>query len=69
MGSGTDFSTLSKFIKDLNLQNVNILKGISQEEYWEFLTCCDIGLVFLDRRFTVPNTPARLTYYMEAAPL
>ncbi|WIV12118.1 glycosyltransferase family 4 protein [Proteiniborus sp. MB09-C3] len=67
LGSGTDFSKLSKFISDSNFKNVNILNAIPQEEYWEFLTSCDVGLIFLDGRFTVPNTPARLTYYMESA--
>lgn len=67
LGSGTDFVNLSKYITESNFQNVNIIENISQEEYWEFLGCCDVGLIFLDKRFTVPNTPARLTYYMEAA--
>ncbi len=67
LGSGTEFDRLSNYIKDSNLGNVKITKSISQDEYWEFLSCCDVGLVFLDKRFTVPNTPARLTYYMEAS--
>ncbi len=67
LGSGTEFNRLSSYIKNLNLSNVNIARSIPQAEYWEFLSCCDVGLIFLDKRFTVPNTPARLTYYMEAA--
>ncbi|WP_226808228.1 glycosyltransferase family 4 protein [Anaerosalibacter bizertensis] len=67
LGSGTEFSNIFNYILESNNPNVGIMQAIPQEEYWEFLSCCDVGLVFLDRRFTVPNTPARLTYYMEAA--
>ena len=27
---------------------------------------CDIGLIFLDRRFTIPNYPSRLLSYLES---
>lgn len=66
-GSGTEFNNMKNFINKSGLKNVNITKSISNDEYWEFLACCDVGLIFLDNRFTVPNTPARLTYYMESA--
>ncbi|MBU3197383.1 glycosyltransferase family 4 protein [Clostridium algidicarnis] len=67
LGSGTHYLELLNFAIDLKSENVKVISSIPQEEYWEFLSCCDVGLIFLDRRFTVPNTPARLTYYMESA--
>lgn len=66
-GSGTEYNNMKNFINKSGIKNVNINKSISNDEYWEFLACCDVGLIFLDKRFTVPNTPARLTYYMESA--
>jgi glycosyltransferase involved in cell wall biosynthesis len=27
---------------------------------------CDVGLIFLDHRFTIPNFPSRLLAYMQA---
>jgi glycosyltransferase involved in cell wall biosynthesis len=30
------------------------------------IAACDIGLIFLDHRFTVPNFPSRLLNYMQA---
>ena len=27
---------------------------------------CDVGLIFLDHRFTIPNFPSRLLSYMQA---
>ncbi len=67
LGSGTEFENLSRFIENSRLEHVLIKESMPQNEYWQFLCCCDVGLVFLDKRFTVPNTPARLTYYMESA--
>jgi len=66
-GSGTGYLDLKDYISESGLKNVNIHHSLSNDEYWNFLSCCDVGLIFLDYRFTVPNTPARLTYYMESA--
>lgn len=65
-GSGTDYDDLYNFIEVSGVKNANIRQNVSKDEYWDFLACCDVGLIFLDNRFTVPNTPARLTYYMES---
>lgn len=66
-GSGTGYLDLKDYISESGLKNVKIHHSLSNDEYWNFLSCCDVGLIFLDYRFTVPNTPARLTYYMESA--
>ena len=30
------------------------------------VAACDVGLIFLDHRFTIPNFPSRLLSYMQA---
>ena len=30
------------------------------------IACCDIGIIFLNYKFTVPNTPSRLLAYCQA---
>ena len=30
------------------------------------IAACDVGLIFLDYRFTIPNFPSRLLAYMQA---
>lgn len=30
------------------------------------IAACDIGMIFLDHRFTIPNFPSRLLAYMQA---
>lgn len=45
--------------------NVLLINGLPKNEYESFVGCCDIGLIFLDHRFTIPNFPSRLLSYMQ----
>ena len=42
-----------------------LLDFLSKKEYDELVMGCDVGLVFLDHRFTIPNFPSRILSYME----
>ena len=44
---------------------MRLINGLSKREYDELVSTCDIGLIFLEHRFTVPNFPSRLLSYME----
>lgn len=46
-------------------QNVTLMKGLPKEEYDQLVRACDVGLIFLDHRFTIPNFPSRLLSYLE----
>jgi len=65
-GDGTDADVISKYIKKEKPDNVKLLKMLPKEEYDELLPACDVGLIFLDHRFTIPNFPSRLLSYMQA---
>ncbi len=65
-GSGTDRYVLEKYINEENPLNVKLFEHIPKEEYDKMIACCDIGLIFLDHRFTIPNFPSRLLSYMQA---
>lgn len=64
-GTGTEFPKLKKYIDDSAPKNVLLMSGLPKEEYEEFVGCCDVGLIFLDHRFTIPNFPSRLLSYMQ----
>lgn len=66
IGSGTEFSKLENYIKKESPQNVLLLKAIPRDDYNKLLAVCDIGLIFLDHDFTIPNYPSRLLGYMQA---
>lgn len=36
-------------------------------DYEILANSCDVGLIFLDKRFTIPNFPSRLLSYMQAS--
>ena len=38
---------------------------LPKAEYDQFVAACDVGLIFLDHRFTIPNFPSRLLSYLE----
>ena len=42
-----------------------LIHGLEQSLYDRLVAACDIGLIFLDQRFTIPNYPSRLLSYMK----
>lgn len=67
IGSGTEFNRLQTFVSNANLKNTKILRELPQKDYDLLVTSCDVGLIFLDPRFTIPNFPSRLLSYMQAS--
>ena len=65
-GSGTDRYLLEKYIKDENPSHVKLFEQLPKEEYERMIACCDLGLVFLNHRFMIPNFPSRILSYMQA---
>ena len=64
VGSGTDYKKIEKYISDSKNQNVLLLNRLPKEEYKILVAQCDVGMVFLDYRFTIPNFPSRLLSYL-----
>lgn len=66
VGSGTEYSRIAHYLEESGQANVLLRDAVSRDEYDALLGMSDVGLIFLDSRFTVPNFPSRLTSYMEA---
>lgn len=64
-GKGTDFGILDAYAAQAGQKNLKVIPGLPRKEYEEFVGCCDVGLIFLDHRFTIPNFPSRLLSYMQ----
>ena len=65
VGSGTEYPRLEAWYNaNLNL-NVKVMKGLPKADYDLLVRSCDVGLIFLDHRFTIPNYPSRLLSYLE----
>ena len=65
-GSGTERHLLEKYVKEETPSHVKLFAQLPKNEYDRMIACCDIGLIFLDHRFTIPNFPSRLLSYMQA---
>ena len=49
---------------------MSVFQRLPKEDYDQLVRACDIGLIFLDYRFTIPNYPSRLLpYMMEKKPI
>ena len=66
IGDGTEFCKLEKYYKCNNQQNFKLMKRLPKEDYDTVIAACDVGLIFLDYRFTIPNFPSRLLGYIQA---
>ena len=67
VGSGTEFGKLENFLNEEKLKNAKLLSQLPKSDYEVLANSCDVGLIFLDRRFTIPNFPSRLLSYMQAS--
>ena len=65
VGSGTEANKVDEFIEQDKPSNISKIEFLSKEEYYRVVSICDIGLIFLDNRFTIPNFPSRLLPYLE----
>ena len=65
IGSGTEFLKMQRWFAYNIPSNALLLNGLPKNEYDDLLSACDVGMIFLDKRFTIPNFPSRLLSYME----
>lgn len=70
IGNGTEYLKLEYWYKTNNPSSVSLFEHLPKEEYDQLARACDVGLIFLDYRFTIPNYPSRLLpYLMERKPI
>lgn len=66
VGDGTEYHLIEEFVEAEQPQNVKLMKRLPTEDYDTLVGACDVGMLFLDHRFTIPNFPSRLLGYMQA---
>jgi glycosyltransferase involved in cell wall biosynthesis len=65
-GDGTEYGKIQNWIDCAKPQNVMLFKRLPKDDYEKLARNCDVGLIFLDHRFTIPNYPSRLLSYLAA---
>lgn len=66
VGDGTEYGVLDEYVKNSQQKNLKLMKRLPKEDYDSMVGACDVGMIFLDHRFTIPNFPSRLLSYMAA---
>jgi len=66
VGDGTEYGLLESYVGTEKPKNVKLMKRLPKEDYDTMVGACDVGLILLDHRFTIPNFPSRLLAYMQA---
>lgn len=70
VGNGTEYGILETWFKTCQPKSVSVFQRLPKEDYDRLVRACDVGLIFLDYRFTIPNYPSRLLpYLMEKKPI
>ena len=64
-GSGTEYPKVESWFSTHQPQNARLQPYLPKEEYDLLVQSCDAGMIFLNRRFTIPNFPSRLLSYLE----
>lgn len=65
VGSGTYYQRLAAWYRERKPNSVTVMEGLPQEDYDRLVRTCQVGLIFLDYGFTIPNYPSRLLSYLE----
>lgn len=66
VGNGTEYKRVEHYIEKYKQKNVILHQWLPKDEYDKVIAACDVGMIFLDHRFTIPNFPSRLLSYMSA---
>lgn len=70
VGDGTEYPKLEAFEKEWQPKAVSLFRHLPKVDYDALISASDVGLIFLDYRFTIPNYPSRLLpYLMERKPI
>lgn len=65
VGNGTEYQHLKNWKDQSQPKSVSLFEYLPKEDYDKLVQSCDVGLIFLDHRFTIPNYPSRLLAYQE----
>ena len=65
VGDGTEVKKIRDLTKEFKLSNVKFLNKVERTVYEDIMLFCDVGLVSLSPKFTVPNFPSKTMDYIK----
>ena len=66
VGDGTEYGKLETYFRETHPKNMRLMKRLPKNDFDRIIAACDVGMIFLDHQFTIPNFPSRLLAYMQA---
>ena len=67
VGDGTEAYYVQSKLEKLKLENVRYMHQLPKDDYEQLCDTADVGLLFLDGRYSIPNFPSRLLSYCESS--
>jgi glycosyltransferase involved in cell wall biosynthesis len=64
-GAGTHFEVLRKAFETMKPTNAYLYRRLPKEDFEQIIATSDVGLILLDRAYSVPQFPSRLLSYLE----
>ena len=64
-GDGTEYGKLLAFVSEYKPNNLTLIKSLPKADYDRLVRVSDVGMIFLDHRFSIPNFPSRLLSYLK----
>jgi len=67
IGSVTEYPKLKRWFNQNKPKNALLFESAPKADFDLLVQSCDVGMIFLDGRFTIPNFPSRLLTYLECS--
>ena len=64
-GAGTHMKLVKNSFRNYSCNNVFIYEWLPQEDFELILRASDVGLILLDKKFSIPQFPSRLLSYLD----
>jgi len=64
IGEGAEYGKIKAYMEENKPENSLLFNFLPKHEYQLISDQCDVGMIFLDYRFTIPNFPSRLLNYL-----
>ena len=67
VGNGSEAHKVKEYVETEKPVNCTFLDYLPKEEYQKIADQCDVGMIFLDYHFTIPNFPSRVLNYLSSS--
>lgn len=67
IGKGTQIDKIRHNANELQINNLILMDFVPRKEYQILVSMCQVGLISLNEKFTIPNIPSKVMAYFDVA--